>query len=468
MNTRVELAAAAAVLRDRINERHMLAGVDDRRSGVDLDRARRRDRGRRDDPSVRRTSAAARGSARAPRSSRTRSPSTPRSAAARPSARSVTFAPGRSSRRKRRREPSWRSRTHASGYGQKCRTSRTSATRRSARTRTSVPERSPRTSLISPGRPKSRTRIGKNVRTGIQNGFVAPVEVGDGAWISCRIGDHEGRAARRARRRAGAPGEQGGICSPPPGRLSSCCRASRRSEAVTEPKPGHWIERGPQKRLMVFSGRSHPDLARADHRAARRSSSARSRSRRSRTARPTAVTTSRSAAPTCSSSRPAAHPIDQHLMELFLLIQAAKLASAKRITAVMPLFPYARQDRKAKPREPISARFVADALQLAGADRVLTMDLHAGPDPGLLHDPGRPHDGTAALRAPLPRPRPLRRRSRLRLARRGPRQAGRPLRRDDRVGLRDHAQVAAGPRRRVRDRDRRPRPRQDARSSATT
>jgi ribose-phosphate pyrophosphokinase len=74
-------------------------------------------------------------------------------------------------------------------------------------------------------------------------------------------------------------------------------------------------------------------------------------------------------------------------MELMLMIQAAKLASAKRITAVMPLFPYARQDRKAKPREPISARLVADMLQLAGADRVLTMDLHAGQIQGFFMIP---------------------------------------------------------------------------------
>jgi ribose-phosphate pyrophosphokinase len=80
-------------------------------------------------------------------------------------------------------------------------------------------------------------------------------------------------------------------------------------------------------------------------------------------------------------------PIDQHLMELLFMIQAAKLASAKRITAVMPLFPYARQDRKAKPREPISARLIADMLQLAGADRVLTMDLHAGQIQGFFTIP---------------------------------------------------------------------------------
>src|SRR5438552_15017981 len=80
-------------------------------------------------------------------------------------------------------------------------------------------------------------------------------------------------------------------------------------------------------------------------------------------------------------------PVDKNLMELLLMIQAAKLASAKRITAVVPWYPYARQDRKAKPREPISARLVADMLQLAGADRVLTMDLHAGQIQGFFMIP---------------------------------------------------------------------------------
>jgi ribose-phosphate pyrophosphokinase len=74
-------------------------------------------------------------------------------------------------------------------------------------------------------------------------------------------------------------------------------------------------------------------------------------------------------------------------MELLFMIQAAKLASAKRITAVVPWFPYSRQDRKALPREPISGRLVADMIQLAGADRVLTMDLHAGQIQGFFTIP---------------------------------------------------------------------------------
>src|SRR4029077_18050378 len=80
-------------------------------------------------------------------------------------------------------------------------------------------------------------------------------------------------------------------------------------------------------------------------------------------------------------------PVDRNIMELLFMVQAAKLASAKRITAVIPLFPYSRQDRKAKPREPISARLVADMLQLAGVDRVLTMDLPAGQIQGFFTIP---------------------------------------------------------------------------------
>jgi ribose-phosphate pyrophosphokinase len=71
------------------------------------------------------------------------------------------------------------------------------------------------------------------------------------------------------------------------------------------------------------------------------------------------------------------YPADAHLMELFLMIDAFKRASAERITAVIPYYAYARQDWKDRPRVPISARLVADLLETAGVDRVLTMDLHS-------------------------------------------------------------------------------------------
>src|SRR5438477_2197878 len=157
-------------------------------------------------------------------------------------------------------------------------------------------------------------------------------------------------------------------------------------EVVIQPKPGHWLERGPQKRLMVFSGRSHQDLAQriADQLGVGLGE--------------VELGTFPNGETYCrfdESIRGAdvflvqtgCEPVDRNMMELLFMVQAAKLASAKRITAVIPLFPYARQDRKAKPREPISARLVADMLQLAGADRVLTMDLHAGQIQGFFTIP---------------------------------------------------------------------------------
>jgi ribose-phosphate pyrophosphokinase len=158
------------------------------------------------------------------------------------------------------------------------------------------------------------------------------------------------------------------------------------ARVVTDPAPEHFIERGPLKRLMVFAGRSHPDLAQ-------------------NIAGKLGVELGDVELETFSNGetycrylesirgadvfivQTGVGEVDRNLMELVFMIQAAKLASAKRITAVVPLFPYARQDRKAKPREPISARLVADMIQLAGADRVLTMDLHAGQIQGFFTIP---------------------------------------------------------------------------------
>lgn len=80
-------------------------------------------------------------------------------------------------------------------------------------------------------------------------------------------------------------------------------------------------------------------------------------------------------------------PANDHLMELLICMDALKRASAWRITAVLPYFGYARQDRKLKPRVPITAKLVADLLTTAGADRVLTMDLHAGQIMGFFNIP---------------------------------------------------------------------------------
>ncbi|SHJ08306.1 ribose-phosphate diphosphokinase [Lutispora thermophila] len=80
-------------------------------------------------------------------------------------------------------------------------------------------------------------------------------------------------------------------------------------------------------------------------------------------------------------------PVNTNLMELLIMIDALKRASAGRITAVIPFYAYARQDRKSKPREPITAKLVADLITTAGADRVLTMDLHAPQIQGFFNIP---------------------------------------------------------------------------------
>ena len=81
------------------------------------------------------------------------------------------------------------------------------------------------------------------------------------------------------------------------------------------------------------------------------------------------------------------NPANDNLMELLIVIDACKRSSAGRITAVMPYYGYARQDRKPAARTPISAKLVADMIQTAGADRVLTMDLHAGQIQGFFNIP---------------------------------------------------------------------------------
>lgn len=85
--------------------------------------------------------------------------------------------------------------------------------------------------------------------------------------------------------------------------------------------------------------------------------------------------------------QPTCYPANEHLMELLIIIDALKRASADRITAVVPYYGYARQDRKVSPRTPISSKLVADLITAAGADRVLTMDLHAGQIQGFFDIP---------------------------------------------------------------------------------
>src|ERR671930_1100652 len=157
-------------------------------------------------------------------------------------------------------------------------------------------------------------------------------------------------------------------------------------EVTPEVRRDHWLERTPQKRLMVFAGRSHPELAQriADQLGVKLGdvelktfANGETYVRYTESTRGADVFIVQTGA----------EPVDRNLMELLLMIQAAKLASAKRITAVIPWFPYTRQDKKSRPREPITAKLVADLLQVAGVDRVLTMDLHAGQVQGFFDVP---------------------------------------------------------------------------------
>ncbi len=141
-----------------------------------------------------------------------------------------------------------------------------------------------------------------------------------------------------------------------------------------------------RKKLMVFSGRSYPDLGRqiAGHLGIslgkvelKTFSNGELYVRYEESVRGCDAFVVQ----TCSD------PINDHLMELLLMIDALNRASAKRISAVIPYYGYSRQDKKTLAREPISARLVADMISVAGADRILTMDLHAGQIQGFFSGP---------------------------------------------------------------------------------
>jgi ribose-phosphate pyrophosphokinase len=152
------------------------------------------------------------------------------------------------------------------------------------------------------------------------------------------------------------------------------------------PSPERFIERGPWKRLMLFAGRSNRPLAEDIGRhlgvqlgevKLKTFANGENYCRYEKSIRGADAFIVQSGSP----------PVNDHLLELLIMIQAAKLASAKRITAVVPWFPYSRQDKKSRPREPITAKLVADMIEAAGADRVLTMDLHAGQIQGFFSVP---------------------------------------------------------------------------------
>ncbi|AGP31260.1 ribose-phosphate diphosphokinase [Corynebacterium terpenotabidum] len=146
----------------------------------------------------------------------------------------------------------------------------------------------------------------------------------------------------------------------------------------------HWIDN--QKNLMLFSGRSHPELGEAVARELGISVTP-------MTARDFAngeifvrfEESVRGSDAFVLQSYP--QPLNKAIMEQLIMIDALKRGSAKRITAILPFYPYARQDKKHRGREPISARLIADLMKTAGADRIVSVDLHTDQIQGFFDGP---------------------------------------------------------------------------------
>ncbi len=220
------------------------------------------------------------------------------------------------------------------------------------------------------GKHKHHTTIGPNARTGSNSVLVAPVEVGDGAYTAAgsvvtrdvpadalasrRPGENRGRLGRRA-----ADETEAGEIRWSSSRRSGCCwwrAAATRSCRRRSPT----ASRSPSARSMLSTFANGELYCRYGE-----------------SVRGADVFVIQSHT----------DPVNDRIMEQLIMIDAAKRASAKRITAVCPFYGYARQDRKAEGREPITARLVADLLSVAGADRVVTVDLHTGQIQGFFDFP---------------------------------------------------------------------------------
>lgn len=141
-----------------------------------------------------------------------------------------------------------------------------------------------------------------------------------------------------------------------------------------------------QKRLMMFSGTAHPELAQeiADHLGMKLG-----RVEMETFANSESYARFEESVRGCDAFviQSICDPVDHHIMQLLIMIDALKRGSAKRITAICPLYPYSRQDRKARGREPITAKLMADMFTAAGVDRMVSVDLHTGQIQGFFDVP---------------------------------------------------------------------------------
>ena len=231
---------------------------------------------------------------------------------------------------------------------------------------------------------KHRTVIGSHVRTGSDTKFIAPLSVGDGAYTGAG-------AVLKNDVPPGALAVSGG----PQRIIEGWVEKNRPGTPAAEAAQGRHREVEPavssrtamtKKSLMLFSGRAHPELA-------------------EQVAKQLDVTITPQSAYSFANGeifvrfeesvrgsdafvlQSHSAPINDQIMEQLIMVDALKRASAKRITVVMPFWGYSRQDKKHRGREPISARLVADMFKVAGADRIMTVDLHTAQIQGFFDGP---------------------------------------------------------------------------------
>ena len=248
------------------------------------------------------------------------------------------------------------------------------------------------------GEKKHRTVIGSGVRTGSNTVFVAPVQVGDGAYsgagavirkdVPGRCPGHVTVRQAAQRRKAGSrrnrPGSVSAALAEAAGATptsSTYSGTDRRGLAIMSEITAHG-----EKKLVLAAGRAHPELAQEIAKElgtellpldAYDFANGEIYVRAGESVRGTDAFVIQ--------AHPA--PLNNWLMEQLIMIDSLKRASAKRITVVSPFYPYARQDKKGRGREPISARLVADLYKTAGADRIMSVDLHTSQIQGFFDGP---------------------------------------------------------------------------------
>ena len=258
---------------------------------------------------------------------------------------------------------------------------------------------------------KHRTVVGRHARTASNNTFVAPVHIGDGAGTGAGSVDPRGRPGRCARGQRRPAAHHRGLggaeaCGHRPGTRRRSSAERRRADpmfrptrnvgdnrgttgairTIEEPDSVSGLKKTTEKNLMVFSGRAHPELA---EEVVEQLGTGLVPTSAYEFANSEIYIRYEESVRGCDAFVIQSHtaPVNEWIMEHLIMVDALKRASAKRITVVLPFYGYARQDKKHRGREPISARLMADLFKTAGADRLITVDLHADQIQGFFDGP---------------------------------------------------------------------------------